>query len=129
MDSYELRQMSIENAKLALSQAKLALFQSSNTNKRFGYKINPYPLDIKRRALLRKMVWWYGEVKGDTIFQIHLGEKDISYSGRSWADWIQSHVGMGDYSEVSREVLNELRSIWLQWKDKDKNPSPKGSKF
>lgn len=123
MDSDELRQMSIENAKLALSQ-------SSTTNNRFGYKINPYDLDIKRRALLRKMTWWYGEVEGDTIFEIHLGwgqKNTLSYSGRSWADWIQSHVGMGDYGEVSREVLNELRGIYLQYKDK--NPSPKGNGF
>lgn len=125
MDSDELRQMSIENAKLALSQ-------SSNTNNRFGYKINPYDLDIKRRALLRKMTWWYREMEGDTLFEIDLGwgqKGKLSYSGRSWADYLQSHIGRGDYGEVSREVLNELRSIWMEWKDKDKNPSPKGNGF
>jgi hypothetical protein len=91
---------------------------ATNTNKRFGYKVNPYQFTSKQNKLLERMERWYREIEGGTIFEIHLdlGQKDIlSYNGVTWGDYIKGYIGRKRYGEVAKVVLNELRSIYIQY--------------
>jgi hypothetical protein len=96
---------------------------NTNTNKRFGYKVNPvdvnpYQFTSKQDKLLERMERWYREIEGNTIFEIHLdfGQKDIlSYNGVTWGDYIKGYIGRKRYGAVAKVVLNELRSIYIQY--------------
>lgn len=88
------------------------------TNKRFGHNVNPYEFTSEHIKGLERMAWWYREVKGNTIFEIHLDwglANVLSYSGESWGDYIIGYIGRDRYGEVGKAVLNELRSIYLQY--------------
>ena len=90
----------------------------TNTNKRYGNKVNPYQFTPSHIKGLERMAKWYGEVEGNTFFEIHLGptQKDIlSYSGESWGEYITNYIERERYGEVAKCVLNELRSIYLQY--------------
>ena len=91
---------------------------ATSTNKRFGNKVNPYQFTPSHIKALEKMGRWYGEKKRNTFFEIHLGptQKDIlSYSGESWGEYIGNYIERERYGEVANLVLNELRSIYLQY--------------
>lgn len=110
MDSYELRQMSITNAKLALNQAKSNLMMNRLE------RIEPFALSPSQRSLLRKMKRWF-ETQGMRKFQVklHWGQKDtLSYTGISWSHYIEAYVDRDGYGEVAKWVLNELRELWIE---------------
>lgn len=110
MDSYELRQMSLNNAKLALNQTK-----GNGMSNRLE-RIEPFALSPSQRSLLRKMRWWF-ETQGMRKFQVklHWGQKDtLSYTGISWSHYIDAYVDRDGYGEVAKWVLNELRELWIE---------------
>lgn len=91
---------------------------ATTTNKRFGNKVNPYEFTSEHINGLERMAKWYGEMKGNTIFEIHLNWglcNVLRYDGRSWGEYITNYIERDRYGEVAKVVLNELRSIYLQY--------------
>jgi len=90
----------------------------TNTNKRYGNKVNPYEFTPSHVKGLERMAKWYGEKKGNTIFEIHLNWglcNVLRYDGRSWGEYITNYIERDRYGDVAKVVLNELRSIYLQY--------------
>jgi hypothetical protein len=88
------------------------------TNKRYGYKVNPYEFTPSHIKGLKRMAKWYGEVEGNTFFEIHMGWGQLGslrYTGEDWGEYIMSYIGRESYGESGKSVLNELRSIYLQY--------------
>lgn len=110
MDSDELRQMSITNAKLALNQAKWNASLAMNQPKL--ERIEPFPITTSQRELLRKMRLWF-ERAGMRKFKVIL-VNELEYTGISWSHYISNYVDREGYGEVAREVLNKLRLIYIQ---------------
>lgn len=94
------------------------------TNRRYGYKANPYEFTPSHIKGLKRMARWYKEVKGNTIFEINFGlgaPMDIlSYDGESWGEYITNYIERDRYGDIAKLVLNELRGIYLQYRGESK---------
>ena len=97
-DSEELREMRIQNAKLALDQAK-------------SYKSDA-PLTDEKKEYLKELGEWLEGMGDDTIF-----EKDgIVREKEFFADLIRKVTIIGSYSVVDRSWLTMITKAHTKWK-------------
>ena len=97
-DSEELREMSIQNAKLALNQSKM-------------YKSDS-PLTDEKRKYLKELGEWLEGMGDDTVF-----EKDgILREKEFFVDLIHKVGVIGSYSVVDRSWLTMITQAHTKWK-------------
>ena len=97
-DSEELREMSIQNAKLALDQAK-------------SYRSDS-PLTEEKKEYLKELGEWLDGMDNDSIF-----EKDgILREKEFFTDLIRKVTIIGSYTVVDRSWLTMITKAHSQWK-------------
>ena len=97
-DSEELREMSIQNAKSALNQAK-------------SYRSDS-PLTEEKRKYLKELEEWLATYGDDTVF-----EKDgILREKEFFVDLIHKVGVIGSYSVVDRSWLTMITQAHTKWK-------------
>lgn len=107
MDSNELRQMSITNAKLAMNQGN-------------NYKIEPdvpevHILSRTQQHCIRTMMSFFKR-KGDEYFRLASSPTTmdtIFISGENIKEWLSSVLWEGKYYHSQSHLLNSVRSCWL----------------
>lgn len=119
MDSDTIRQMSLNNASLAMSQ--------SNTNYK-GTVLYPKPIpygswrmdDVQRDGISKMMEYFKKFDNRTPFFNIYVG---LDENGKDmWAELSGSHIyyqlksywDMEFYSDNSRDILNGIRECYLQ---------------
>lgn len=96
MDSKELREMSIQNAKIALNQS----YRSDS------------PLTDEKRKYLKELGEWLEGMEDDTIF-----EKDgILREKEFFVDLIRKVTIIGSYSVVDKAWLTMITQAHSRWK-------------
>ena len=102
-DSEELREMSIQNARIALDQAKYFAAKS------FG---SDSPLTDEKREYLKELGEWLEGMGDDTIF-----EKDgIVREKEFFTDLIRKVAIIGSYTVVDRSWLTMITKAHTKWK-------------
>lgn len=98
-DSEELREMSIQNAKLALDQAK-------------SYKSDS-PLTDEKRKYLKELEEWLATYGDDTEWLMNYGiVRDTVF----FTDLIRKITILGSYSVVDRTWLTMITRAHTKWK-------------
>jgi len=103
MDSAELRQMSITNAKLAMNQVK-------------DFKIEPdiHFLSPTQHQCLEKMMIFFKRNYREK-FPIRNDENGYSVDISGWniGEWLEGVLEKGNYNDSQKDILNNIRKCWL----------------
>lgn len=121
MDSIELRQMSIDNAKLALDQAKFNAKWNG-----FDIKTNRYTLTLEQREGIKKMMVFFCSEKSEGwMFKVNIGlfpNGRVQWIGMKGIDVFRHLEGVfngGTYGNDGQEILNGIRKVYIEYKNKD----------
>lgn len=124
MDSDELIQMSITNAKLALNQAKYNALANFSSGMGFKVKTNSsgnfVVSDEHKEGLMKMMDFFKSDKWRDWTFSVHIGlhrdgtEQWIEMKGSGIYNHLNGVYEFEVYGEDGRDILNGIRKCYLK---------------
>lgn len=125
MDSAELRQMSLNNASLAMYQAMIQPYHTTVKNPIINRTSARWTLnDELRDGIVKMMDYFYQPHLVDVRFNINVGldengkEMCVELSGYAIYHQLREYLNWEFYSDNSRDILNGIRECYLQHRAK-----------
>jgi len=102
MDSAELRQMSITNAKLALNQWN---------------GVNNQPIKFlsptQHQCLEKMMIFFKRNYREKFPIRNDENGYSVDISGWNIGEWLEGVLEKGNYNDSQKDILNNIRKCWL----------------
>lgn len=121
MDSDELRQMSLNNANLAMYQAMIQPYHTTTKNTITNRTSARWTLNDEHRDGIEKMMDFFIQPHlVDVRFNINVGldengkEMCAELSGYATYHQLREYLNWEFYSDNSRDILNGIRECYLQ---------------
>ena len=119
MDSNELREMSMANAKMALEQVRVTYQARSNAIVTSTPKTN-FRLTERQKEGIRKMMGYFGSLHNfGKKFEVHIGFLAngnihlITLEGSAIVKHLKGVLEFEVYGDDGRDILNGIRSLWI----------------